>query len=87
MHFGEVRDCQYEGGAKECKRPLEPGYAVVYIDAIQVKNRGLNDVCIGVCDDLKGLPEAATKVRGQAIVWARVIHVLRNTFQYALRKY
>lgn len=28
----------------------------------EIKNRGVGDVCIAVCDGLKGLPEAITTV-------------------------
>ena len=53
----------------------------------EIKNRGTDDVCIVVCDGLKGLPEAITTVWERAIVQTCVIHLLRNTFRYASRKY
>ncbi|GAA4479697.1 IS256 family transposase [Rhodococcus olei] len=53
----------------------------------EIKNRGTSDVCIVVCDGLKGLPEAITTVWGRAIVQTCVIHLLRNTFRYASRRY
>ena len=53
----------------------------------EIKNRGTGDVCIVVCDGLKGLPDAITTVWEQAIVQTCVIHLLRNTFRYASRKY
>lgn len=53
----------------------------------EIKNRGAADVCIVVCDGLKGLPEAITTVWDRAIVQTCVIHLLRNTFRYASRKY
>jgi len=53
----------------------------------EIKNRGAGDVCIVVCDGLKGLPEAITTVWDRAIVQTCVIHLLRNTFRYASRKY
>ena len=53
----------------------------------EIKNRGAGDVCIVVCDGLKGLPEAITAVWDRAIVQTCVIHLLRNTFRYASRKY
>ena len=40
-----------------------------------------------VCDGLKGLPEAITTVWDRAIVQTCVIHLLRNTFRCASRKY
>jgi len=53
----------------------------------EVKNRGVADVCIAVCDGLKGLPEAITTVWERTVVQTCVIHLLRNTFRYASRKY
>ena len=53
----------------------------------EIKNRGTGDVCIVVCDGLKGLPDAITTVWDRAIVQTCVIHLLRNTFRYASRKY
>ena len=53
----------------------------------EIKNRGTADVCIVVCDGLKGLPDAITTVWDRAIVQTCVIHLLRNTFRYASRKY
>lgn len=53
----------------------------------EIKNRGTGDVCIVVCDGLKGLPEAITTVWEHAIVQTCVIHLLRNTFRYASRRY
>ena len=46
----------------------------------EIKNRGVEDVCIVVCDGLKGLPEAINTVWPQAVVQTCVIHLLRNTF-------
>ncbi|QGK72250.1 IS256 family transposase [Allosaccharopolyspora coralli] len=53
----------------------------------EIKNRGVADVCIVVCDGLKGLPDAITTVWDRAIVQTCVIHLIRNTFRYASRKY
>lgn len=53
----------------------------------EIKNRGVADVCIAVCDGLKGLPEAITTVWDRTIVQTCVIHLLRNTFRYAARQY
>ncbi len=52
----------------------------------EIKNRGTKDVCIVVCDGLKGLPEAVNTVWGEAIVQTCVVHLLRNSFRYASRK-
>ena len=40
----------------------------------EIKNRGTKDVCIVVCDGLKGLPEAVNTVWGEAIVQTCVVH-------------
>lgn len=53
----------------------------------EIKNRGTNDVCIVVCDGLIGLPEAINTVWSRAVVQTCVIHLLRNTFRYASRRY
>ncbi|GJF12016.1 IS256 family transposase [Mycolicibacterium cyprinidarum] len=53
----------------------------------EIKNRGTTDVCIVVCDGLKGLPDAINTVWSRAVVQTCVIHLLRNTFRYASRKY
>jgi putative transposase len=53
----------------------------------EIKNRGVDDVCIAVCDGLKGLPEAITTTWELATVQACVIHLIRNTFRFASRKY
>jgi transposase-like protein len=53
----------------------------------ELKNRGVADVCIVVCDGLKGLPDAITTVWPQALVQACVLHLIRNTFRYTSRKY
>jgi putative transposase len=53
----------------------------------EIKNRGTTDVCIVVCDGLNGLSEAVSAVWVGAIVQTCVIHLLRNTFRYASRKY
>lgn len=52
----------------------------------EIKNRGTADVCIVVCDGLKGLPEAVNTVWPQAIVQTCVVHLIRNSFRYASRK-
>ena len=52
----------------------------------EIKNRGVQDVLIVVCDGLKGLPDAINTVWEDAQVQTCVIHLLRNTFKYASRK-
>jgi transposase-like protein len=52
----------------------------------EIKNRGIKNVCILVCDGLSGLPEAVASVWPQTIVQACIVHLLRNSFGYASRK-
>jgi transposase-like protein len=40
----------------------------------EIKNRGVGDVCLVVCDGLKGLPEAIETVWPQAITQTCVVH-------------
>ena len=49
----------------------------------EIKNRGVNDVCMLVCDGLKQLPAAVAQVWPQTIVQACIVHLLRNSFRYA----
>jgi len=53
----------------------------------EVKNRGVADVCIAVCDGLKGLPDAINTVWPLATVQQCIIHLIRNTFRFASKKY
>jgi len=53
----------------------------------ELKNRGVEDVCIVVCDGLKGLPESITTTWELATVQTCIIHLVRNTFKFASRKY
>jgi putative transposase len=52
----------------------------------EIKNRGVEDVLIAVCDGLKGLPEAITTSWEYTQVQTCVIHLIRNTFRYAARQ-
>ena len=49
----------------------------------EIKDRGVEDVCIVVCDGLKGLPEAIGNTWPLAIVQTCVVHLIRNTFRFA----
>jgi transposase-like protein len=49
----------------------------------EIRNRGVNDVCILVCDGLRGLVESVNDVWPLAIVQTCVLHLVRNTFRYA----
>ena len=52
----------------------------------EIKNRGVADVCMLVCDGLTGLPDAVSSVWPQTVVQTCVVHLLRNSFRYASRK-
>jgi putative transposase len=52
----------------------------------EIRNRGTQDVCIVVCDGLKGLPTAIESVWPHAITQTCVIHLLRNSFRYASKR-
>jgi transposase-like protein len=51
-----------------------------------LKNRGVDDVLMLVCDGLKGLPEAVETVWPRTIVQTCVVHLLRNSFRLAARQ-
>ena len=51
----------------------------------EIKNRGVEDVCIVVCDGLKGLPDSINTTWPQAIVQTCVLHLIRGTFRLAGR--
>jgi putative transposase len=53
----------------------------------ELRNRGLLDVCIVVCDGLKGLPDAIGATWPLAIVQTCVLHLIRNTFRLAARQH
>jgi len=53
----------------------------------EIKNRGVEDVCIVVCDGLKGLPDAINTTWELTTVQTCIIHLIRNTFKFASRKY
>jgi putative transposase len=53
----------------------------------EIKNRGVADVCMVVCDGLKGLPEAIETVWPQALTQTCIIHLLRAGFGYASRQH
>jgi putative transposase len=53
----------------------------------EIKNRGVADACMVVCDGLKGLPEAIETVWPQAVTQTCVVHLLRASFRYAARQH
>jgi putative transposase len=52
----------------------------------EIKNRGTEDVCIVVCDGLKGLPESIEATWPLAVVQTCVLHLIRNTFRLASKR-
>ncbi len=52
----------------------------------EIKNRGVDDVLMLVCDGLKGLPASVSNVWPQTVVQTCVVHLLRNSFRYAPRQ-
>jgi transposase-like protein len=52
----------------------------------EIKNRGVADVLMLVCDGLKGLPESVGNVWPQTIVQTCVVHLIRGSFRYAARQ-
>jgi transposase-like protein len=53
----------------------------------ELKNRGINDVLMVVCDGLTGLPDAIATVWPQTVTQTCVVHLLRNSFRYAGRQH
>ena len=52
----------------------------------EIKNRGVRDVRMLVCDGLKGLPDAVGAVWEKTIVQTCIVHLLRNSFRYASKR-
>ena len=53
----------------------------------ELKNRGVEDVCIVVCDGLKHLPEVIGTIWPQAIVQTCILHLIRQTFRLSGRQH
>jgi putative transposase len=51
----------------------------------ELKNRGVTDACMVVCDGLTGLPDAVAATWPQAIVQTCIVHLIRGSFRYASR--
>ncbi|WP_043701195.1 IS256 family transposase, partial [Nocardia abscessus] len=49
----------------------------------ELRNRGVEDVCIVCCDGLKGLPESIAEIWPQADVQLCVVHLVRASLKYA----
>ncbi|MEU8342371.1 IS256 family transposase [Spirillospora sp. NPDC048832] len=51
----------------------------------EIKNRGVADVLMLVCDGLKGLPDAVNAVWPATVVQTCIVHLIRASFRYASR--
>ncbi len=52
----------------------------------EIKNRGVGDVLMVVCDGLTGLPDAVNTVWKDTIVQTCIVHLMRNSFKYSARQ-
>ena len=52
----------------------------------ELRNRGVRDVLMLVCDGLKGLPDSVNTVWDKTIVQTCVVHLLRNSLRYASKR-
>jgi transposase-like protein len=52
----------------------------------EVKNRGVRDICILICDGINGLPGKVNTLWPATVVQTCVIHLLRNTYRYASKR-
>jgi len=52
----------------------------------ELKNRGVNDILIAVVDGLKGFPEAISAAYPQTIVQTCIVHLIRNSMDFAAWK-
>ena len=52
----------------------------------EIKNRGVGDVLMVVCDGLTGLPDAVNTVWKDTIVQTCIVHPMRNSFKYSARQ-
>ncbi|QHC23741.1 IS256 family transposase [Streptomyces sp. GS7] len=53
----------------------------------ELRNRGVEDVCIVACDGLKGLPDAVTATWPKATVQTCVIHLIRASLRFASKQH
>ncbi|MCC2281034.1 transposase, partial [Streptomyces sp. ET3-23] len=52
----------------------------------ELKNRGVEDVLMLVCDGLKGLPDAVETVWPRTVVQTCIVHLIRNSIRYVARQ-
>jgi transposase-like protein len=53
----------------------------------ELRNRGVEDVCIVACDGLKGLPDAVTATWPRATVQTCVVHLIRASLRLASKQH
>ncbi|MGP4053186.1 IS256 family transposase, partial [Streptomyces sp. 2A115] len=53
----------------------------------EIRNRGVRDVLMLVCDGLSALPEAVNQVWPTTVVQTCIVHLIRNSLRYASRRY
>ncbi|WP_281394910.1 transposase [Streptomyces rectiverticillatus] len=53
----------------------------------ELRNRGVEDVCIVACDGLKGLPDAITATWPKATVRTCVIHLILASLRFASKQH
>jgi len=49
----------------------------------ELRNRGVNDILIAIVDGLKGFPDAITAVFPQTQIQTCIVHLIRNSMDYA----
>ncbi|MFJ5812242.1 IS256 family transposase [Streptomyces sp. NPDC093093] len=52
----------------------------------EIRNRGVKDVLMLVCDGLTALPDAVAAIWPQTVVQTCVVHLIRNSMRYASRR-
>lgn len=52
----------------------------------ELRNRGVEDVLMLVCDGLKGLPDAVEAVWPRTVVQTCIVHLIRNSIRYVARQ-
>ncbi|MFD4144478.1 IS256 family transposase [Streptomyces sp. NPDC058572] len=52
----------------------------------ELRNRGVEDVLVLVCDGLKGLPDAVEAVWPRTVVQTCIVHLIRNSVRYVARQ-
>ncbi len=52
----------------------------------ELRNRGVEDVLMLVCDGLKGLPDAVEAIWPRTVVQTCIVHLIRNSIRYVARQ-